>query len=219
MTPTDRVRVGVLASGGGTNLQALIDATADPSHPAELVVVGADRHKAHALQRARDASIGTFVVLKRDHPDRASFDRAIVEQLQAHGVQWVCCAGFMKVAGPPLLEAFPQRILNIHPTLLPAFPGLRPHEQVIEAGVRVSGCTVHICDEGTDTGPIVAQAVVPVLPDDDVQQLQARVLRMEHRLYPMVLRWAAEGRLQVRDRTATVHLRNGESTTLFGTDV
>jgi len=210
-----RVRVGVMISGSGTNLQALLDATADPDHPAQIAVVGADRHKAGGLDRARRAGVPTFVVLKRDHADRAAFDLAVTRQLEQHAVQWVCHAGYMKIVGAAYLARFPQRILNIHPSLLPAFPGLRAQQQAFDAGVRLAGCTVHIADVGIDQGPIVAQGAVPVLPDDSPQTLQQRILRMEHRLYPMVLRWAAQGRIAVVHGRVTVDLPPGDSTHLW----
>lgn len=201
------IRVAVLASGRGSNLQALIDARIPG---VEIVVVGADRHKADALRRARDHGIATAVVLKRDHADRAAYDAALAASLEEHHVDWVCHAGFMKIVGDSMLEAFAGRMLNIHPTLLPAFPGLRPHEQAIEAGVCVSGCTVHLVDRGTDTGPIIAQGAVPVLHDDTAERLAARVLRMEHRLYPMVLSWAAQGRITAHDGGVSVRPPPGQ---------
>ncbi len=206
------IRVGVLVSGGGTNLQALLDAALPE---ARIVVVGADRHKAFGLERARRHDVPTFVVLKRDHPDRESFDEALRDHLLAHEVDWVCHAGFMKVVGKPMLEAFPWRMLNIHPTLLPSFPGLRPHHQALAARVRISGCTVHLVDDGLDAGPIVAQGAVPVFGDDDEAALAARVLRMEHRVYPTALRWASEGRIVVRDGVAAVDVPPGEQAALF----
>ncbi len=209
-----RVRVGVLCSGSGTNLQALLDATRDRNHPAEVVVVGADRPRAYALERARATGVDTFVVRRADHPDRDAFDRALAAELGGRGVEWVCLAGFMRLIGRPLLEAFPQRILNLHPALLPAFPGLHAPDQALEHGVRITGCTIHLVDEGTDTGPIVAQGAVPVLASDDPAALQARIQRMEHRLYPQVLRWAAEGRLRVEGRRVHVDVPPG-ATLLF----
>lgn len=194
MGVSDRVRVGVLASGSGTNLQALIDATA-ADHPARIVVVGADRPGAGALQRANDAGIATFVELRRDHPDRDAFDRAMARHLLDHDVEWVCLAGYMKIVGAPLLEAFPSRILNVHPSLLPSFPGLHAPQQALDHGVKVTGCTVHVVDAGTDTGPIVAQQAVEVRDGDDAASLHARIQAVEHALFPEVLRWAAEGRL------------------------
>lgn len=206
------IRVGVLVSGRGSNLQALLEAEIPG---AEIVVVGADRHKAGGLERARAHGVPTFVVLKRDHPDRAAFDQALADQLRDHAVDWVCHAGFMKIVGASMLEAFPNRQLNIHPTLLPAFPGLHPHEQVLAAGVRISGCTVHLVDGGTDSGPIVAQGAVPVLPSDDQETLAARVLKMEHRVYPMCLRWACEGRIHPLDGGVGLDLPVGETPFLF----
>jgi len=211
-----RVPVGVLASGGGTNLQALIDATADPSYPARIACVVSDRPKAHALERARLAGNPTEVVRKRDHADRAAFDAGLVEVLTRHEVAWVALAGFMRLVTPVFLDAFPQRVLNIHPALLPAFPGLHGQQQAHAHGVRISGCTVHLVDSGTDTGPIIGQAVVPVHQTDTVEDLQSRILQMEHRLYPMCLRWAVEGRLTVEGRSVRVDLPAGEHTALFG---
>ncbi len=207
-----RVPVGVLASGGGTNLQALMDACAASDFPARIAVVLSNRPRCGALERARAAGIPTEVVSRRDHPDRAAFDREAVARLQAHGVQWVALAGYMRLVTRDFLDAFPQRVLNIHPALLPAFPGLHAQRQAVAYGVRVSGCTVHLVDEGTDTGPIVAQGVVPVLPDDTEDDLRTRILAMEHRVYPACLRWAAEGRLSVVGRRVRVALEPGEST-------
>ena len=211
---TRRVAIGVLASGGGTNLQALIDHCADETFPARIVVVAGNRPNAGALERARKAGINTEVVLRRDHEDRPAFDREMVARLRAHGVEWVCLAGYMRLVTPEFLQAFSGRVLNIHPSLLPAFPGLDAQGQAHAAGVRASGCTVHFVDEGTDTGPIIAQGVVPALADDTAQDLQQRILAMEHRLYPMVLRMVAEGRVELRGRDVSVSLRDGESLTL-----
>jgi len=196
------VRVGVLASGSGSNLQALLDATRQDDHPARIVVVGADRPRAGALQRATDAGVATFVELLRDHTDREAYDRAVADRLRQHGVEWVCLAGWMKIVGAPLLEAFPGHILNVHPSLLPAFPGLHAPQQALDHGVRVTGCTVHLVDAGTDTGPIVAQRAVDVRADDDAQSLHARIQAVEHALFPEVLRWAAEGRIGADGRVS-----------------
>ena len=197
------VRVAVLISGSGTNLQALIDATSD-DNPAMIALVVADRHKALGLQRARDAGIPTAVILKRDHDSRERYDEALVQVLRKHEIEWVALAGFMRLVTPILLDAFPWRVLNIHPALLPAFPGLHGQRQAFEYGVKISGATVHFVDTGTDTGPIIAQGAVPLLAGDDEDRARARILRIEHQLYPMVLRWAAEGRLAVTNRNVTV---------------
>jgi phosphoribosylglycinamide formyltransferase-1 len=201
-----KTRVAVLASGSGTNLQALIDACKEPSYPAEIGVVISDRLQAYALERARSAGIEAVAVPRRAFPDREAHDLAIVELLRARGVQWVCHAGYMRIVGAKYLEAFPWRVLNIHPSLLPAFPGLHAQQQAHAAGVRIAGCTVHLADEGVDTGPILAQGAVPALPTDTPELLQARILRMEHRLYPMVLRWAAEDRIRMEGRQVLLDL-------------
>lgn len=191
-----RVRVAILASGTGTNLQALVDACGLPGFPAAVAVVVSDRADAYALERARRCGIPAVHVARRGL-DRAGHDAACVEVLRAHGVQWVCLAGYMRLLTPTFLGAFPDRVLNVHPSLLPGFPGLDAQRRALEAGVRLAGCTIHLVDDGTDTGPIVAQGAVPVFPTDDVPALQHRILRMEHLLYPRVLEWAAEGRIRV----------------------
>lgn len=210
-----KVPVGVLISGSGTNLQALLDACADPAFPARIAVVLSHRPDAYGLERARRAGVPTEVHLQREHPDRASFDRAVVASLEAHGVEWVCLAGYMRLVTPVFLGAYPQRVLNIHPALLPSFPGLHAQEQTHAHGVRIAGATVHLVDEGTDTGPIIAQGAVPVLPHDTLPDLTARILRMEHRLYPLALRWAAEGRVRVEGRRVHLDLPPGTSPALF----
>ena len=139
----------------------------------------------------------------------------MADALSPYQVDWVCHAGFMKIVGDSMLSAYPGRMLNIHPTLLPAFPGLHPHQQVLESGVAITGCTVHLVDGGVDSGPIVAQGAVPVLPADDEAAIAARVLRMEHRLYPMALRWAASGRIQVVDGRVQIDVPSNESRFLF----
>lgn len=212
---SEKVPIGVLISGSGTNLQALLDACAAPDFPARVAVVVSNRPDAYGLERAQRAGVPTEVHLQREYPDRAAYDRRLVEALEAHHVEWVCLAGYMRLVTPDFLRAFPQRVLNIHPALLPAFPGLRAHQQTLEHGVRVAGATVHLVDDGTDTGPIVAQGVVPVLPDDTLPELTARILRMEHRLYPLALRWAAEGRLRVEGRQVKLDLPSGASPALF----
>lgn len=211
-------RVGVLISGSGTNLQALLDACREPGFPAEIAVVASNRPKAFGLERARAAGVPAEFLGSRRYDSREAYDAALVQVLQEHGVQWVCLAGFMRLVTPGFLVAFPWRVLNIHPALLPAFPGLHAQEQAIESGVCIAGCTVHLVDAGTDTGPIVAQAAVPVRPEDDVEALRARILAQEHRLYPRVLRWAAEGRIHVEEGRARVDLPDGEARWLWSSD-
>ena len=211
-----KTRIAVLVSGSGTNLQALIDAAADPSFPAEIAVVLSNRPKAYGLERARLAGLKTEVLRHRAFDSREAFDAALVGVLNQYQVSWVCLAGFMRLLTPTFLDSFPGRVLNIHPALLPAFPGTHGQEQALEYGVRVAGATVHFVDSGTDTGPIIAQAVVPVNQDDAPESLKQRILAQEHRLYPMVLRMACEGRLKIEGRTVRVNLAAGESTLLWG---
>lgn len=210
-------RVGVLASGSGTNLQALLDACAEPGFPAEIAVVASNRPRAYALTRAREAGVPTAVVLKRDHDTREAYDAAMVEALRRHDVTWVCLAGFMRLVTPVFLAAFSGRILNIHPALLPAFPGLHGQRQALEYGVRIAGATVHLVDEGTDTGPILIQGAVPALPGDDEDALKARILAVEHVIFPRALRWAAEGRIVgVEGRRVQLRLAEGDTTFVWG---
>jgi phosphoribosylglycinamide formyltransferase 1 len=189
--------LGVLVSGSGTNLQAAIDAVANGRLRAKIGVVLSNIKTAPALDRARAAGIPTAVVDHKAHPSREAFDGAVVEVLRTHGVSCVVLAGFMRIITPVLLNAFPHRVVNIHPSLLPAFPGVHAQAQALKYGVRVSGCTVHLVDAGMDTGPILAQATVPVLDDDDEQKLRDRILVKEHELLPLVLQWLADDRIEV----------------------
>jgi len=191
-----RLPVAVLASGRGSNLQALIEAARDPAYPAEIVRVLSDRSDAAALERADRAGIAHRVL---PHPDRASFAGAADAALREAGAELVILAGFMRILDTGFVEAWQDRLINIHPSLLPAFRGLHPQRQALAAGVRFSGCTVHFVRPELDSGPIIAQAVVPVHPDDDEARLAARILAEEHRVYPMSVRLYAEGRLRVVD--------------------
>lgn len=199
------MKTGVLASGSGSNLQSLIDNWQKGTlAPAELVVVGANVEGCLALDRARKAGIETFVLSHKAFAVREDFDRAMVVELQKRSVELVVLAGFMRVLTPAFLDAFPKRVVNIHPALLPAFPGVHGQKQAFDYGVKVAGCTVHFVDAGTDTGPIIAQAVVPVLPDDTEETLQKRILTEEHRLLPAVVRTVAEGKVTVEGRRVRV---------------
>jgi len=200
-----RLRVGVLVSGRGSNLQALLDACARPGYPAEVVVVISDRERAAALDRARAAGVEALVVNPKDFADRETFDLALVRELTARRVGLVCTAGFMRILSSAFTRAFAGRAMNIHPSLLPAFPGLHAQRQALDHGARVAGATVHFLDEGAvDTGPIILQASVTVLPDDSEDTLSARILAEEHRLYPEAVRLFAEGRLSVVGRRVLV---------------
>lgn len=201
MTPAPRLRVGVLASGRGSNLQALLDASSRPDYPAEVVLVISDRERAAALDRARAAGVEALFVNPKDFGDRESFDLALVREFTARRVGLVCNAGFMRILSAPYVRAFAGRAMNIHPSLLPAFPGLHAQRQALEHGAKVAGATVHFVDEGpVDAGPIILQASVPVQPDDTEASLAARILVEEHRLYPEAVRLFAEGRLEVVGR-------------------
>jgi phosphoribosylglycinamide formyltransferase-1 len=187
--------LGVLVSGTGTNLQAILDAIAARTLDARVAVVVSNVPGAGALDRGRRSGADAVVVDHTDYADRNAFDEAVLEVLRAHDVELVVLAGFMRLLGPVLLEAFPMRIVNVHPALLPSFPGVHAQKDALDHGVRVTGCTVHFVDAGTDTGPIVAQAAVPVLDGDDVDTLRRRILAREHELLPRVLQWIAEGRV------------------------
>jgi phosphoribosylglycinamide formyltransferase-1 len=191
------LRVGVLASGSGTNLAALIAAQKDGRLGATIAAVICNVPGAKALDRARDAEIPAILVDHKAHASRETFEAEIQRQLEAHGVDLVVLAGFMRILSPGFVSRWHGRIVNVHPSLLPSFPGMHAIRQALAAGVRFTGCTVHLVDEGTDTGPVLAQAAVPVLPDDDEASLHARVQKEEHRLLPWVVRLFAEGRIRL----------------------
>jgi phosphoribosylglycinamide formyltransferase-1 len=194
----------VLASGRGSNLQAILDATARPDFPARVVVVVSDREHAIALDRARRAGVVTAYVNPKDHSDRDAFDAAVSRVLEHARVELVCLAGFMRVLGRAFVRSWAGRIMNVHPALLPAFPGLAAQRQALDYGVKVTGATVHFVDEGVDTGPIVAQSSVPVSDADTEESLSARILAEEHRLYPEAIRLFALGRLRLAGRRVVV---------------
>jgi phosphoribosylglycinamide formyltransferase-1 len=199
----------VLVSGRGSNLQALLDASARADYPAEVVVVISDRERAAALDRARAAGVEALFVNPKDFADREAFDLALVRALTARRVGLVCTAGFMRILSSAFVRAFAGRAMNIHPSLLPAFPGLHAQRQALDYGARVAGATVHFLDDGAvDTGPVILQASVPVLPGDTEDTLSARILIEEHRLYPEAVRLFAEGRLSLVGRRVFVR---GES--------
>lgn len=199
-----RVKVGVLVSGRGSNLQALLDAAADPAYPAEIALVVCNIPGAYALERAAQAGVASVVISHKDYPNRATFEAAMDSALRVAGVEIVALAGFMRILGDAFIAGWQDRMLNIHPSLLPAFKGLHTHEQALAAGVSEHGCTVHLVRPALDSGPIIAQASVPVLAGDDPDTLAARVLVEEHRLYPQALRWMAEGRVVIGGEIARV---------------
>jgi phosphoribosylglycinamide formyltransferase-1 len=192
-----RRKVGVLISGRGSNLAALIAATRAPDYPAEIALVIANRADAGGLALARDAGVEAAVVSHRDYASREAFDAELDRRLGAAGCELICLAGFMRILSPWFVARWHARALNIHPALLPAFPGLDVHRRTLEAGVRIAGCTVHYVIEGVDEGPIIVQAAVPVLPGDDEAALAARILAAEHRAYPRALALVASGRTRI----------------------
>ncbi|TYZ23009.1 phosphoribosylglycinamide formyltransferase [Selenomonas ruminis] len=193
-------KLGVLCSGRGTDLQSIIDAIGREEVDAEIAVVLTDKPEAFALQRAERAGIKAVCVNRKQYEDREPFEEALIEELEDAGVTLVVLAGFMRILTPVFVRHFAGRIMNIHPALLPSFPGAHAHRDVLAYGVKVSGCTVHFVDEGTDSGPIILQAAVPVLDGDTEETLGARVLEQEHIIYPQAIQLYCEGRLQVDGR-------------------
>jgi phosphoribosylglycinamide formyltransferase 1 len=193
-------RIAVLISGRGSNLQAIIDACESGELPAHVAVVVSNRRDAAGLARAQAAGIETVCLDARELPGRQAYDRTLARLLCDRSIDLVCLAGFMRVVGPEFLNAFPNRILNIHPSLLPAFPGLNAQQQALDHGVRITGATVHIVTSTLDNGPIVVQAAVPILDDDTVETLSARILDQEHRVYPQAIRLILQGRWHLSGR-------------------
>lgn len=211
VTATVRRRVGVLISGRGSNLRALLAATGDPDYPAEIVLVVSNQADAHGLNYARRAGVATRVIDHRDFPGRQAFEAAMSAALESAGVELVCMAGFMRILTEGFVTRWANRLVNIHPSLLPAFSGLDTHARALAAGVKLHGCTVHLVRSELDNGPIIGQAVVPVLPDDTVETLGARVLDCEHLLYPRCLRLLAENALEIVDETIRIPHRRADS--------
>jgi len=192
--------LGILISGRGSNLQAIIDAIASGELAASIAVVISNRADAAGLARAEHAGVPTLVMPHKAYPDRAAYDRALAAALKARGVELVCLAGFMRLLGPAFIDEFPQAVVNIHPSLLPAFPGLDAQQQAFEHGVKIAGATVHFVTAELDAGPIVCQAAVPVHDGDTAETLAARILEAEHRLYPEGIRRVAAGGWRVVGR-------------------
>jgi phosphoribosylglycinamide formyltransferase-1 len=196
--------MGVLCSGRGTNLQSILAAVDSGQIPAPVGVVLTDKPDAKALERAEKAGIPHFCVNRKQYADKQAFEEALVEKLRAHGVTLVILAGFMRILSPYFVQEFPGRILNIHPSLLPSFGGAHAHRDVLAYGVKVSGCTIHIVDEGMDSGPIILQTAVPVLDSDDEDTLAARVLEQEHKLYPRAIELFLNGKLKIEGRKVRI---------------
>jgi phosphoribosylglycinamide formyltransferase 1 len=198
------VKLGVLISGTGTNLQAIIDAVGRGELRAEIRIVISNRANVPGLERARSAGIPTRVIEHRRFSSREDFDRALAAALTGHGAELVVCAGFMRLLSPVMLSAFPDRVMNIHPALLPAFPGVHAQSAALQYGVRLTGCTVFFVREGVDDGPIIAQAAVPVMPGDTEESLSERIRAEEHRIYPWAIRLFQEGRLTIEGRAVRI---------------
>lgn len=199
-----RLRIAVLISGRGSNLQSLIDACADPAFPAEIALVLSNRPEAQGLARAAAAGIAHTVVDHRDFDDRAAFETALDRVLSQSGAELICLAGFMRLLGAGFVAQWRDRLINIHPSLMPAFKGLHTHERVVESGVRFTGCTVHFVRAEMDEGPIIVQAAVPVDPEDTAESLADRVLAVEHRVYRLAVRLIAEGRVRVTEEVVRI---------------
>lgn len=197
-------RVAILISGRGSNMGALVDAAQSPDHPAEIALVLANRPDAPGLEHAKSAGIETAIVASKGSPSREAFDSALSARLKASDIDLVCLAGFMRVLTGKFVDAWRDRLINIHPSLLPLFPGLDTHARALEAGVRVHGCTVHFVRSEVDRGPIIAQAAVPVLFADNEETLAARVLAQEHRIYPLALALVAGGKARVVDERVII---------------
>ena len=204
VTKGQKIKTGVLVSGSGTNLQALIDAASDPDFPAEITLVISNQPGVKSLERAAGAGIKAKVIDHTDFPDRSSFEQSVDSAFRSAGCEIVCLAGFMRILTSDFVEEWSGRLLNIHPSLLPAFPGLATHNRALEAGVRVAGCTVHLVSTELDAGPIVIQAVVPVHQDDTPESLAARVLVQEHVIYPKALAWLATKRVSIAQGRAAI---------------
>jgi phosphoribosylglycinamide formyltransferase-1 len=199
-----QVSLGVLISGGGTNLQAIIDAIEARKLDAKIETVLSNKADAYGLVRAKKHNLPTAVLDHKAFPSREAYDQAAVDLLRARGVELVALAGFMRLLSPVFVKAYSNRIMNIHPALLPSFPGLNVQKKAVEHGVRFSGCTVHFVNEECDEGPIIIQAVVPVFPDDTEALLAARILKQEHQIYPRAIQLYSEGRLRIEGRKVLV---------------
>ncbi|MBI4685012.1 MAG: phosphoribosylglycinamide formyltransferase [Nitrospirae bacterium] len=198
------LKLGVLASGRGSNFQAIIDEIEKKKLQASVELLITDNPDAYAIERAKKHNIRHLYINPKESASRDDFFKKIADELKSKGVELVILAGFMRVVKKPLIDAFPNRIMNIHPALLPAFPGLHGQKQAVDYGAKISGCTVHFVDEGMDTGPVIIQAAVPVLPDDTEDTLSERILSFEHKIFPEAIRLFSEGRLEVKGRKVLI---------------
>lgn len=198
------LRIGVLASGNGSNFQSIIDAINNKTLKAEIAGLITDNPSAFAIERAKKHGIEYLVMRPKEFSSKDEFYRKIAEELKKREVGLVVLAGFMRIVGKPLIDAFPNKIMNIHPALLPSFPGLHGQKQAVDYGVKISGCTVHFVDEGMDTGPVIMQAAVPVYHNDTEDAISDRILKLEHKIYPEAIRLFSEGKLEVEGRIVKI---------------
>lgn len=210
------LKIGVLASGRGSNFQAIIDEIESGRIPAKIEILIVDNSNAYAIERAKKHGIPYLYINPKEFQTKEAFYEKIRDELISKSVELVILAGFMRIVKKPLLDAFPNRIMNIHPALLPSFPGLHGQKQAVDYGVRISGCTVHFVDEGVDSGPIIIQAAVPVYPEDTEDSLSERILKLEHKIFPEAVRLFAEGRLKVEGRK--VKIKNYKPPEIFFTN-
>lgn len=209
------LRIGVLASGRGSNFQSIINEIASQRLKAKIVLLITDNPSAFAIEKAKKHIIEHLVILPKEYRSRDDYFVKIAEELKKRDVGLVVLAGFMRIIRKPLINAFPNRIMNIHPALLPSFPGLHSQRQAFEYGVKISGCTVHFVDEGMDTGPIIIQAAVPVLQNDTEETLSERILRLEHKIYPEAIRLFSEGKIEVEGRKVRIKGYNPIDTSII----
>jgi len=201
---SDILAIGILASGRGSNFQSIIDSIESGNLSAKIAILITDKSDAYAIERASKHNIETLIIKPSDFSDKNEYYSHIAVELKKRNVGLVVLAGFMRVVGKALIDQFPDRVINIHPALLPSFPGLHGHKDAIDYGVRISGCTVHFADEGVDTGPIIMQAAVPAYHDDTEDTLSERILKQEHRIYPYVIKLFAEGKISIDGRKVTI---------------
>ncbi len=205
------LKIGVLASGRGSNFQSIVDNIKSGYLKAEIALLITDNPEAYVIKRAKKNNIEALIIKPKEFPDRDSYYRHIADELDKREVDLVVLAGFMRVVGKPLIERFKDRIMNIHPALLPSFPGLHGQRQALEYGVKISGCTVHFVDEGVDTGPIIIQSAVPAYEDDTEVTLSERILKEEHMIFPLAVKLFAEGRIKIKGRKVFIDSQREEA--------
>jgi phosphoribosylglycinamide formyltransferase-1 len=215
----NKLRLAVLISGGGTNLQALIDSCSRPNYPALINIVISNQSKAGGIQRATNANIKTVIIEHEKFNGREQFEDQISTILEANEIELVCLAGFMRILGEKFVTKWKNRLINVHPSLLPSFKGLNTHQRALDAGVRITGCTVHYVEKDVDVGPIIVQAAVPVLEDDTKESLARRVLNEEHKIYPLAVELIARGAVEIRKKRVYVGIRPRAEKTIINPEI